>query len=115
MSVDVTVGMTNREKAFQSYDARNPEVWKSFQNFCVWLYEIVGARNYAAQEVFAVIRLQCRFSAQVSVDDGEGSVHTAPMPTMPMIKLQRNYIPHYTRKLIETDPRFKDFFDTRGD
>lgn len=99
-----------RQRAFDGYDKNNPEIWNSFKAFCLWLWD-VGARSYSAQDAVAILRFQRRYGATIGIDNGEGVILTAPAPTMPLIKFQRNYIMFYARKLAQEDPRFENFFD----
>ena len=109
---DEGVKASTRQPHFEKYNECNPEVYESFRNFCVWLWE-GGIRNYSAQEVFGNIRLLVRLEAELRMKTEQGW-RVAPPPTMKNIGVSRSYFVYFARKLEAEDLRFKTFFDHKG-
>lgn len=80
---------------FELYDKANPEVWTQFQLFALDLF-MVGRKRAGAKMIMERIRWD-------TIIKGKGDT----------FKINNNYAAYYARKLMTTDLKFKDFFETR--
>ena len=86
---------TRLQRKFEEYHRENPHVYKLFQKYAL---EILGAghERFSAKAIFERIRW-----------------HIAMETTGDTYKLNNNYTAFYARKLMDDQPMFKGFFETR--
>ena len=81
---------------FAAFDEAHPEVWALFVQFAVELRERGNTRNSADAILH---RIRWHYAVNEQRDEG--------------FKINDHFSSRYARKLMETDARFKDFFETR--
>jgi hypothetical protein len=82
------------KKTFEQYDSENPHIWQSFIHFCVQT-RAKGFIRYSAKGIAELIRW-----------------HTSERGKEPF-KIDNNFTADYARKMENTYPEFKDFFEKR--
>lgn len=80
---------------FELYDKANPQIWEMFKKYARELL-LAGRSHAGAKMIMERIRWETTVSAQ-----GDG------------FKINNNYAAYYARKLMASDPVWKDFFNTR--
>lgn len=79
---------------FLKYDQENPEIWRLFKKYALQAKE-KGFSNYSANGIFEIIRWHTTGRG----NDG--------------FKVNNNYRPDYSRKMMSFYPSFEGFFRVR--
>lgn len=83
---------TGRFGAWQTFHAANPQVWKMFRQFAV--YVLLSGKKVGAR----LIGERIRWELSLATDSVDG------------FKINDHHWPYYARLLVGTDDRFADFF-----
>ena len=83
------------KKTFEQYDRENPKIWDMFVYFSKQAKFVKGFKRYSAKGIFELIR----WHTSVKGNDN--------------FKINNNFHPDYSRKMMREFPTFKGFFETR--
>mgnify|MGYP003154231220 CR=1 FL=1 len=92
------------ERAFELYDAQNPEIWELFIRFTGQAMSR-GYKHYSVNGIFE--RIRWHTSVEALPASGDPRVEDRDL------KINNNYRPYYARKFHEQFPQHDGFFRTR--